>query len=84
MPTEPKARVAAPREYVVLVLGVSTPQESWYDVGRANATTAKQAIAKIVDDLPADEQNGTFVAVPARNWQPVTRSTETVVKATWS
>lgn len=78
-----EAGKAETREYVVL----RQQDDSglfWREQGYAPATTPKQAIAAIVDTLPGDEQDGTFVAVPARNWSPLTRRTETVVKASWS
>lgn len=73
------------REYIVLSAGADVEKRPvWYDVGRASATNAKQAMAEVVETLPEDEREGTFVAVPVRNWTPLTRKTETVVKASWS
>ena len=66
------------RGYVVLAFDGAT--ERWQEIGRATGATAKDAIADVV----SDEDEGTYVAVPVRSWQPVTRKVQRVVKATWS
>lgn len=45
--------------------------ETWEKIGSADQKSANAAIRAVVADLPEDQQTGTFVAVPARSWQPV-------------
>jgi hypothetical protein len=76
-----------PREYVVLAAdpaAAKTNAEVWVAIGKRAGTSAKQAIEAVVSDLPAAEQDGTFVAVPMRSWRPLHRKTETITKALWS
>ena len=82
----PEKTPAETREYVVLARWTGTDEADghWIELGCAHGSTPKQAMATVVAGLPADEQEGTFVAVPVRNWTPLTRRTETVVKASWS
>ena len=60
-------------EYVVL-----EKEEGWLEYGRVNSRSAQSAI-KAVMDHPENQRTGggTFVAVPARSWKPVTVKVET-------
>lgn len=51
----------------------------WEVSAKVTARSAKAAIRSWIDQGP-DEPKGTYVAVPARSWQPVTVSTETQKK----
>jgi hypothetical protein len=56
-------------EYVVLRREpgeAESPTTPWLMAGRASATSAKAAISQVVKN-----KGGTFVAVPARSFQPV-------------
>lgn len=44
---------------------------AWDFVGGASSYSAENATKQAVAKLPADQQDGTYVAVPARNWRPV-------------
>ena len=76
-----------PREYVVLrqfqgteAPGMATPQRAgWEEAGRQNASSAKAAISKF-----AGEKGGTFVAIPARSWSPMTVDIEQKATLKWS
>lgn len=78
--------VALEREYIVFGLGTLSgiPQvdgtelrESWAEIGRATAANADTARDTIIDKLPIDEQDGPFVTIAARYWQPETFVVET-------
>lgn len=58
---------SAETEYVVLVRG---PEASWTDSATVKARSAEQAIRSV-------GKEGTFVAIPARSWKPVTVKAET-------
>jgi hypothetical protein len=59
-------------EYVVLrQTGIGETPRGWMEQGRVAATSAKAAIAQAVG-----ETSGTYTAVPARSFQPVTVSVE--------
>lgn len=61
-------------EYVVLRHNSARLNEAaahWQEDGRATATSAKEAIKQVVGD-----KGGTFVAIPARSFQPVTVTIE--------
>jgi hypothetical protein len=71
-------------EYIVLK-HQAEPHESggdglhhWIVVGRASGMNAQTAIKK------AATGEGTFVAIPARSWQPKTRKVEKVERDLWS
>jgi hypothetical protein len=61
-----KETKAATRTYVVLEL--ESPN-TWSERGQADATTDKNAIAKVM----GRETAGTYVAIPERSFQPRTR-----------
>lgn len=84
-PKAPKA-ASTTREYVILMAdrSVTAFHEVWHAIGHGTGATPKQAMTAVVEDLAPDERDGTFVAVPMRNWSPLTRTTQTVVKANWS
>lgn len=63
-------------EYVVLRQMPEGP--IWEEVGTASGMNAQQAIKQVA------EGEGTFIAVPARSWKPLTRKVETVTKDVWS
>ena len=66
-------------EYVVLRRNLDAG--GWEEVGRVeDASTDTQAIKAVV---PAEEE-GTFVAVPARSFRPRTRKVETKTVDRWS
>lgn len=46
----------------------------WGVVNHASAKTAEAAVRQVVEKLAEADRSGTFVAVPARNWRPVTVS----------
>jgi hypothetical protein len=72
---------AAERRYVVLrQLDVKS---QWSFVCDVPATTDRQAIAAALEANPDIEQEGTFVAVPARSWRPATRRVQQVTKTSW-
>jgi hypothetical protein len=55
------------------------PGAVWYaEIGHATAANAQAAIKQVVDG------EGTFVAIPARSWKPLTRKIEAVEKDLWS
>lgn len=73
--------------YVVLEYLAVDPGETskdWREIGRADALTPTAAIKAVTLDLASEERNGTFVAVPARNWRPITRRVQQVEKELWS
>jgi hypothetical protein len=61
-----KETKAATREYIVLELEGS---DTWSERGRADATTDKSAIDKVM----GRETAGTYVGIPTRSFQPRTR-----------
>lgn len=71
----------AVREYTVLSQGVGG---LWAEVGVAAASSSRAAILAVATTAPGEDLVGTFVAVPARSWRPLTRKVETVTKASWS
>lgn len=79
---EPEKKSNEPRDYIVMTVG-PTDVEPCFIVGRGAGVTNKQAIADVVDKLPVDEQDGTFVAIAVRSWRPMKRTTQTVTKASW-
>jgi hypothetical protein len=55
------------------------PGAVWYaEVGHATAVNAQAAIKEVADG------EGTFIAIPARSWRPLTRKIEAVKKDLWS
>lgn len=67
-------------EYVVLAHLGGEHEDDWRQVGRAEADTDIQAIKAVVPK----EEEGTFVAVPARSFRPRTRKVETKTVDRWS
>jgi hypothetical protein len=54
-------------EYLIFFGG----EHGWQSIGKASANSAHNAIRARLGELPASE-GGTYVAVPARSWKPVT------------
>jgi hypothetical protein len=55
----------------------------WIEVARAEGVTPQAAIKAATNGKPAAERTGTFVAVPARSWKPMSRRVESVEKESW-
>jgi hypothetical protein len=68
-------------EYVVLE---QVAAGDWRELSSVTATHDKQAIKAVSADLESERRAGTFVAVPARSWQPRKRSIETREIDRWS
>lgn len=81
-PAPEEEKVEQSTAYVILGELEAEPQEgdanrsTWYVLATVNGRSAKAAIRSWLDQGP-DEPKGTYVAVPARSWQPITVSTET-------
>jgi hypothetical protein len=79
---------AETREYIVLMQTSSGSgqgyDEAWTVVGRAMATTREDALETVVDKLPADEQEGTFIAVASRYWVEVSAVVQVKRTRSWS
>lgn len=56
------------------------PANSWTKVASVPATSATSAIRAVVSNLNEKAQAGTFVAVPARSWKPVTVQPQTTIR----
>lgn len=81
---EPQAEAPTPApakmtEYVVLVKN----ENGWSEAKRISARSAKAAVTAHVSATPAIE-GGTFVAVPARSFEPITVKTETRTRLAFS
>lgn len=63
---------------VYLVLTQAAENGPWTAISTYTAASAKAAVSLAVKDK--DAKAGTFVAVPARSWQPLTLSVETETK----
>lgn len=80
-----------PRPYVVLIeldnpAAGAEPKKVWAVVGTYTATGQKSAMQQAAAELDkrgAQPEKPTFVAVPARSWQPRSPKTETVTKTSW-
>jgi hypothetical protein len=73
-------------EYVVMQHLTVDPDETsndWRVVARAEGATPQAAIKAATNGKPAAERTGTFVAVPARSWKPMSRRVESVEKESW-
>jgi hypothetical protein len=79
-PPTPEAEPAAKQSTVYLVLSKDADKDWWIVVSTYTAASSKAAIAAAVKDK--DAKAGTFVAVPARSWQPLTLKVETATKVT--
>lgn len=63
-------------DYVILKVVHGDAQHDLYgEVGRRMAASAEQAIRQFVEGRPDNE--GLYVAVPARSWKPVKVATKT-------
>lgn len=80
-PEPAPAPVNAARDYHVLML---TPEEAFRMLGTYAATTTKGAIEQACAALKKGERDGTFVAVPCRNWSQMKRRTAVIEKSEWS
>jgi hypothetical protein len=82
--TDNDTKTAKPTEYVILAIdGADTTagaasQNRWMEIGTAVAVNAQAAIKSVAEGA------GTFVAVPARSWKPMTRRVEQVTKDVWT
>lgn len=56
------------------------PENSWTRVQLVTATSATAAIRACVSKLAEKAQAGTFVAVPARSWKPVSVNPQTTIR----
>lgn len=77
----------AETSYVILErINVAAPGESGTDEYQVcetiEARAADQAIRSYVETLDEGAKSGTFVAVPARSWRPVTVTPKTVTTTT--
>lgn len=83
--TAPKvAEPAKPREYVVLMeTTIGDDEIAWTQVGTATATSREDALEQVVDKLPSDEQESTFIAVAARYWIKTTPVVEVKRTRSW-
>lgn len=63
-----------------LVLRKDDVPGDWAVVQSSSAKSAGAAIRDVVGKLGKDQQDGLFVAVPARSWRPVTVSAKTETK----
>jgi hypothetical protein len=61
-------------EYVILERIAGSGD--WSEVVRTHSRTSEGAVRKYLDT--ADDRSGTFVAIPARSWKPVTVRAQTV------
>lgn len=73
-------------EYVILQQQFSKTEiasgagsdKHWTEVGRGHGVNAQTAIKSVAKD------EGTFIAVPARSWKPLTRKVEKVERDVWT
>jgi hypothetical protein len=73
-------------EYIVMEHLTVDPDETsndWRVIGTAEGATPQAAIKAATNGKPAPERTGTFVAVPARSFKPMTRRVENVEKESW-
>lgn len=75
---EPPKKSGAATEY--LILSKSAGSSTWTEQKTVEASSAKAAVRKFLGE--ASNPDGTYVAVPARSWQPVTVKTEQTTKIT--
>lgn len=69
---EHSVKVAALTEYVILKQDGEEPNDGWIVTAESvKAPTSEKALRKCVGMFPDSEQDGTYVAVPARSWSPV-------------
>lgn len=65
----------------ITAVGIPDPGQAW--LAEVKTVTALNAQAAIKAAAGADGE-GTFIAVPARSWKPLTRKIEKVAKDVWS
>jgi hypothetical protein len=66
-----------PTEYVILRLrDESAGPGVWAESGQSHGSSARAALHALASELGA----GTYIAVPARSWQPLTVEVETRVR----
>lgn len=63
-----------------LVLRKDDVPGDWAVVQTSSAKSAAAAVREVVGKLSKDQQDGIFVAIPARSWRPVTVSAKTETK----
>lgn len=74
-PTSPQKK---PSLTTYLVLGKDAARDIWVPVKTYDARSAREAIFAAAKEQKTE--TGTYVAVPARSWQPLTVKTETQTK----
>jgi hypothetical protein len=79
-PPAPVERTAQETEYVIL--SRDEPAGSWKEQTKVKAQSSTSAIRKWIDGAP--DPSGTYIAVPARSWHPVTVETETQTRVKFS
>jgi len=70
-----RAGISSRNSYHVLK---QTPDGNWQELARPPARDAKDAIRQTVNDEAATDAGGTYVAIPARSFQPLTITTRIV------
>ena len=74
---EEAAGERAGTEYVLLrLLDQLEHPGGWMECGRSAGQSGRAALNALVDDLG----EGTYIAVPARSWQPMTVTVETKIR----
>ena len=74
---EEAAGERAGTEYVLLrLLDQLDHPGGWMECGRSAGPSGRAALNALVDDLG----EGTYIAVPARSWQPMTVTVETKIR----
>lgn len=75
---EPKEERGA-TEYVILrLLDQLEHPGGWMECGRSSGSSGRAALHALADELG----EGTYIAVPARSWQPLTIAVETKIRIT--
>lgn len=85
-PAAPATKTAPEkRAYIVFLKGAPADDHNpvWIQVGTATTTDRDDALDQVVETLDADEQEGTFVAVAARYWQPTEPVVEIKTTRSW-
>jgi len=63
---------------IVRTRGLAAAEPDRFELVRSiEAHSPTQAIRKVCENLPSDDVDGTYVAVPTRSWQPERVSLET-------
>ena len=81
-PTAPEKPKTPPTKYVVLEQHVNNSEQFWTASGIYEARSARAAVAMHVANTAVE--GGTFIAVPARSWEPIVVKTETQTRLKFS